>query len=221
MKSDPGFAPAFGMAAQVYVNRNAQGAARDIQQEACEGLRLAKRAIALDREDPAALSMAGHAIAYFGHEHTEAVFLVNHSVEINPNSAFACLLGGWVHFYAGNGDAAISFLKKGVRLSPRDKKDFVFSSGLAYAHFLIGEYSEAVRWASLAIAQQPIWLASYKMLAACQALQGNADAARIAGKKLLAANPNFRATQDGTHWASGEARERYWRGLSIAGLPDA
>src|SRR5579871_2239170 len=61
---DPNFASAHGMAAWCYVWRMANGWMNDRRLDIAEATRLARKAVELGRDDAAALSRAGHVIAY-------------------------------------------------------------------------------------------------------------------------------------------------------------
>jgi TolB-like protein/class 3 adenylate cyclase len=220
IESDPGYAPAYAMAAQCYVNRITQGFSEHVELDRSEGVKLARTAIKIDRDDPATLTMVGHAIAFLERAHSEAIALLDRSLELNPNSAFSYCMSGWTRFYAGDGKTAIEHLLKGMRLSPKDPKMFLFTSALAGAYFLIEQYDEGSRWGSIAINQEPIWSASYGFLSANQALAGDIEAAKATMARLLKLQPHYIAGGRIQHWASREARDRYLRAHRLAGAPE-
>ena len=61
---DPGFAAAYGMAAWCYVWRKANGWVTDPVKDTAETEWLARRAVALGKDDAVALARGGHALAY-------------------------------------------------------------------------------------------------------------------------------------------------------------
>lgn len=126
-------------------------------------------------------------------------------------------MSGWTQFYAGHGQTSIEHLLKGMRLSPKDPKMFLFTSALSGAYFLIKQYEEGIRWSLIAVNQEPIWSASYGFLCANQALAGDIEAAKNTMTRLRTLQPNYNASRRIQHWASSEAKVRFLHALSLTG----
>jgi TolB-like protein/class 3 adenylate cyclase len=91
---DQNFASAYGMAAWCYVWRKANGWMSDRHLETGEATRLAKRAVELGRDDAAALSMAGHVIAYVAGDLDSASPAIDHFYSIQTWRRRGTSLGG-------------------------------------------------------------------------------------------------------------------------------
>src|SRR5205085_689751 len=61
-----------------------------------------------------------------------------------PSFAAAHVLLGQMYLYAGRPEEAIEQADKGIRLSPNDPRMFIWVPALAGAHYLLGQYEEAV-----------------------------------------------------------------------------
>ncbi|MGH6961861.1 MAG: BTAD domain-containing putative transcriptional regulator, partial [Dongiaceae bacterium] len=93
---DPEFASAYGMAARCYSQRKVSGWMADRRQEIAETERLARRAAELGPDDPVALCTAGFALAYVVGDLDDGSALIDRSLALDPNWAWAWLFSGWV-----------------------------------------------------------------------------------------------------------------------------
>ena len=219
---DPEFASAHGMAARCYSQRKASGWMLDRPQETAETERLARRAVALGKDDAVALCTAGIALSYVLGEHEHGAALIEQALALNPNWASAWLFSGWVKVWQGESDAAIEHVARAMRLSPQDPTIFNAQAAIGLAHFLAGRYEEARCWAELAVREQPDHFIATGVAAASTALAGRPADARKSMAHLLALDPDLRIfnlkelfpirrVQDFVRWATG---------MRIAGLPE-
>jgi tetratricopeptide (TPR) repeat protein len=65
-------------------------------------------------------------------------------------------------------------------MTPRDASIFFRFSGLALAHYTVGDFENAILWAARAIHRMPRWYLAHFLLAASQAALGRSDQARAA-----------------------------------------
>ena len=90
------------------------------------------------------------------------------AIKLNPSHAAAHVLLGQMHVYCGQPREALAFAEKGIRLSPKDPRLFIWLPALAGAHYELWHYAEAVEfgrrsWSSIAIGPlvcAMLWLAS-------------------------------------------------------------
>ncbi|HZC97029.1 MAG TPA: winged helix-turn-helix domain-containing protein, partial [Bradyrhizobium sp.] len=106
MQIDPEFASAHAMAAWCHFWRKVNGWMTDRPQEIAEGIRLARLAVELGKDDAVALTRAGHALAHLAGEVEGAIALVDKALMLNPNLAAAWFLGGFLRTERGDPDAA-------------------------------------------------------------------------------------------------------------------
>jgi TolB-like protein len=122
---DPHYAPAMAMTAYCYYLRRYQSWSKDIEAEAAEAIRPSLRAVELASDDANVLWMAGMAIWPLPGELRRGIDWVRRSLEINPNSAMALTVMGWIEALRGHKEKALQLLAQARRLSPRDPSAFV------------------------------------------------------------------------------------------------
>lgn len=219
---DPEFASAYGMAAWCYFWRKLNGWMTDRTLEIAEGVRLARLAVSLGRDDAVALTRGGHALSHLAGEVDGGIALLDRARLLNPNLAPAWFLGGILRALRGETDAAIEHLTHAVRLSPLDPEMFRMQVGMAFAHFFAGRFDSTTQWAEKALGNLPSFLAPVALLAASHALSGRMDKARLAMQRLRELDPSLRLSNL-KDWLPIQRPEDFMRfadGLRLAGLPE-
>lgn len=221
LELDPDYAVAHSFAAALASRGKGLGLAFD-EASAAETLRLARRAVELDREDSFVLALAGWVFAFVGSDLSAASSLLRRALAIHPNLAQAWVISGWLNVWEGNPDVAIDHFERAIRFSPLDPNIAQIRQGSAHAHFMARHYDEALTSAEAAITDRQI-APNYRIAAASAALAGQPDRARKFTRLLLAVDPGrslsnledvlgpYRRPQD---------IARYREGLRLAGLPE-
>jgi adenylate cyclase len=221
---DPTYAPAVGLAGWCRAVQKWQGWILPAGAEYEEGLSLARRAIEIGNDDPDTLWMAAHTIAYLGAENATGVTLVDRALVLNPNSAQAWGVKGFIASWRGDSDTAIDALEHAIRLSPVDPSNFRnrFSIGLS----LLGarRYEEALNWVNQSLHEQPRFAAAVRVkLSLCGHL-GRAEEARQCLARLMELQPGLTVGTFTAHAAtflSVAVTEIFVDGLRKAGLPES
>ncbi|CAI8787630.1 TolB amino-terminal domain-containing protein [Pseudomonas sp. IT-P294] len=219
---DPEFASAYGMAAWCYFWRKLNGWMTDRTLEIAEGVRLARLAVSLGRDDAVALTRGGHALSHLAGEVDAGIALLDRARLLNPNLAPAWFLGGILRALRGETDAAIEHLTHAVRLSPLDPEMFRMQVGMAFAHFFAGRFDSTTQWAEKALGNLPSFLAPVALLAASHALSGRMDKASLAMQRLRELDPSM-CLSNLKDWLPIQRPEDFMRfadGLRLAGLPE-
>jgi len=218
---DQDYAMAYGLAALCHSLRKQSRWVVDPARETAEGVRLARRAIALDGDDPWVLGTAGFTLAYVAEELEFGAECIAECLALNGNYAFGWTFSGWVQIYLGNPDTALQHLDQARRLSPRDPGIMQLTTGSALAHYFAGRYEETVRLAEQVIRQVPAFLPALRMAAMGHAMLGEQASASAAAARVLALDPGARVSilVPLLPLRQPEHRERYRDGLSRAGLP--
>ncbi|MBW9116066.1 winged helix-turn-helix domain-containing protein [Rhizobium cauense] len=219
---DPEFASAYAMAAWCHFWRKVNGWMTDRPREIAEGIRLARQAVELGREDTVALTRGGHALAHLSDDLDGGIALLDRAVLLNPNHAPAWFLGGALRALRGETDAAIEHLTHAVRLSPLDPEMFRMQVGMALAHFFAGRWDPASDWAEKALGNLPSLLPAAAVLAASHALAGRMDNAAHAMQRLRGLDPSMRVSNLNSWLPIYHAKDlaRFAEGLRLAGLPE-
>jgi tetratricopeptide (TPR) repeat protein len=222
IERDPDFAAAYGMAAWCYVWRKANGWVTDRAKEVAEAERLARRAVALGKDDAVALARGGHALAFVVGELDDGMAFIDQALAINPNFAVGWMLSGLVSIYLGDPDKAIGRIDRAVRLSPRDSFTFIAHTAYAMAHFFADQYDQSLAWAEKALREHPDYQLVLRVFVAAKALAGHQKTAKQALERLRQLDPALRVSNIGERFPLRRAEDiaRFAEGLRKAGLPD-
>jgi tetratricopeptide (TPR) repeat protein len=194
----------------------------DPQQETAEAVRLARLAITFGSDDEVALAAAALVLGYLAGELDAAASLVDQAVALNPNSAFAWSVSGWLRLYMGYHDLALEHQSRAMRLSPRDPNRQIMISMMGAANFYLGRFETAERLASEAVQLTDGHLATLRLLACCLAHQGKLDQAESVARRILSLDPAFRLSGAGqlTPLRRKEDLALLVEGLRLAGIPE-
>jgi tetratricopeptide (TPR) repeat protein len=149
----------------------------DQPREFAEGIRLARLAVELGKDDAVALTRAGHTLAHLAGDLDGAVALLDKALMLNPNLAAAWFLGGFLRAELGDPEAAIEFFTRAMRFSPLDPEMFRMQAGMAMSHLFAGRFDTALSWAEQSFRQLPTFVFVVLVIAACHALAGRKEQA--------------------------------------------
>jgi adenylate cyclase len=186
-------------------------------------VRLARRAVALGKDDPTALWSGGLSLAYLAKEVEAGAAYIDRALVLNPNLAASWNASGWVRMYLGEYASAIEHFERAMRLSPLDPLTYFASTGMAFAHAFAGRYDEAISWATKALHEQPNWATALRVAAMANALSDRMVEARAAMACLREVDPALRLGN--LDWVApplrrAEDRVRFIESLRKAGLPE-
>jgi TolB-like protein/class 3 adenylate cyclase/Tfp pilus assembly protein PilF len=219
---DPNFAAAFGLAARCYCQRRSGGWVIDFPHAVAEVGRLARRAAALGTDDAIALCTAGFALGDIVEDAESGDALISQALELNPNLAWAWVFSAWVKASLGKAELAIQHATRATRLSPRDRQRWSMYAALGFAHFIAGQYTEALTFVDVAVREQPEYLLSKCIVAASAALAGRLEEAQEAMRSVRRIDPTLRISNLRNLQVIKRAEDfvRWQEGLRLAGLPE-
>lgn len=187
---DPHFALAAALLARCVATSVWLGAEPDFAAGVSRALALARAALNIDRSDPQVLALCGHLLVIAGGEHAEGGALVDLSLQMNPNSAEAWRLGGWVSAWGGETELALHRLAEAERLDPLSPLQADVHSARSAALFVGGRFSEAVEAARRSIATTPEATSPRRYLIAALWHAGSREDARSECAAMLARQPS-------------------------------
>ena len=144
-----------------------------------------KKAIELDPEDASALWVMAWMPSFDAHCEA-ALQLADHAISINPNDFGAHLARGRALALGGHPAEAEEPLLTALRLSPRDPLRVFALNTLLVAHYVNGNYAEAVRVGQSAVRDYPDYPNPHRWLAASLGQLNRTDEAREALRKAMA-----------------------------------
>ncbi len=217
---DPSYAQAYAYLGWWLNFRIGEGWSKDPDKDRTRALAVSRRAIELDREDPFALAIAGHLVAFVGKNPEEALDLFEEALALNQNSAFAWGLSALTLAYLGRADEGLERLQNVWRLNPFDPLNFFFWIVAGIAEFVAGRYNEAIVWLRKCRRANPRFLAGLRMLAASLAISGDEAGAQVIAQELLAIEPSFRVSAFVSWYPlRQDDLSRLEKALLAAGLP--
>ena len=185
-----------------------------------EAIELARRSLALDPEEPLALDALASAYQISG-DLENAANSARRALDLSPTctAAYGTLITSLAQL--GQYEEAFEVFSRSERTSPRDPDRSSRLMGLTIAHFVAGNYRDAINTAKDYIALRPNWYGGYLHLAASSALSGNIDEANVAIQRLLHLMPQLTLSQMRKRLLMRRASdvEKLLEGLEKAGLP--
>jgi adenylate cyclase len=221
MAHDPFYGPAYSYAAFWYIFHIGEGRSTDFEADAREAVRLAETAVGLDENDPRALAFYGHVQAFLVRDFDRAMLFLDRAIEAGPSTAMAWTMNGATCGYIGNAALAVERAERGVRLAPQDPYRFWHEALLGQAHYLNGNFGEAVVWARRAVGRNGAVAFSLRTLVASLMALGKTEQAAGAAGHLLRVQPTFQLGRYEKRCPfQGEALANWIGRLRAAGLPE-
>jgi adenylate cyclase len=229
VRLDPGSAESWGWLADLlvsdYLNRW-NGAGTDQLDQAEDAVR---RALAID-PDLALAHYGDGLIRRTRGKHHAALEAFRLAVKLNPNFARAYAQEGNELVYVGRPAEAAPLVEKAIRLSPLDPSLGQFYWILGRAHFIAGNYRDAIGWLQKSVEVRPnIWYNRLYLVSA-YALSGDTDQAKqtlhefnsdtqFSGYTLARVDSSEKATpNDNAVVVAG--RQKFREGLRAAGMAE-
>ncbi|POR56928.1 class 3 adenylate cyclase [Bosea psychrotolerans] len=221
MALDPSYAPPFTYAALWHVFRVGELGSPDPDGDARAAAERALAAIERDGNDALALAIYGHVQAFLLRDTVTAQRFLDRAIDAGPSVAMAWTMSSATRGFVGNGPLAVLHGEQGQRLAPADPYRFWHEGILAQAHYISGDYDQAIDWARSAVAHNPSIRFTLRTLAASLAAAGRQAEAASAADRLLLLQPDFRLTSYAPRCPFVPSILEPWIGhLRRAGLPD-
>ncbi|MBR0870866.1 winged helix-turn-helix domain-containing protein [Bradyrhizobium tropiciagri] len=219
---DPAYAPALAASAYCHAMRHVQGWLKPNDAYRERAVAQAWRAVELAPGDPQVLWMAAFAIWNMADEIEPARELFERSLAINPNSAMALTLGGWIEAMRGNQKAGRAMIERAQRLNPRDPRGWFAAAALAICAVLDENFAEAVTWADKALAQNRRFAVALRVLIVALVKTGDVERATQTARELLKVDPEFTISGflSRIPFPLESMSKTYVETLKAAGVPD-
>jgi adenylate cyclase len=175
----------------------------------------ARKAVALDEFNPAALALLGRIHTRLG-EYDRAIELLRNAVALNPSDPESIAGLGDALLWNGDIEEARRMLEVAAQLDPRLSSDQLFNLGAAY--FLLGQHARAAQILERTVTRRDGNQFIHAMLAAIYADAGRKEDAQREIKELRRLNPLFNFDGFGTLFRKPDHREKIAAALRAASL---
>jgi len=219
---EPDYALAHGHAAVCHEILFMRGRQADRREENRRGaIRHARAALVHGRDDATALAEAGFVIAMVEHDRAAAREAFEAAITLSPSSAFTYIMSSVVLGWAGEGDRAIEWAEKGLRLSPFDPWNFNAWFGVWAGNFQQARYEDAAHAARKSVQSNPAFSIAHLCLVSALVKLGRIDEAKAAAARVLELQPGFSIGE----WCAAidpapEITAPLTEALRAAGLPE-
>jgi adenylate cyclase len=216
---DPNYARSYARLAHTYAGSWVNPAHQDFLKPAAleRAHEFARKAVQLDRKLPQAHVALGWVLAC-KHQHDASIAAFEKAAALNPN--YVNWRFGMTLIFAGASKRAIEVVRAYMRLDPFYVP--YASLVLAYAHYMLAQYPQALPPLRDFVGQAPTWWAGHSLLAATLARMGQLDEARAEAAEALRLAPNFSISGFrplfGLKYPQDE--KHLFEGLRQAGLPE-
>ena len=219
IQRDPDYAPAFGPLGFSLIWHAWMGWGENPTALIPEAETMARRAIALDDQDPWA-HLVMSCIYGYQRRSDDAIDELHQALHINPNFSHAYAWLGVVNGYAGKFDEAMEAIDRAYRISPRDPFNAWLPVLRSIAHFTAGRDKEARDLAHETAKLRPDMVGAWRLITVTSAHLGELDEARraLAEVKRLQPTISLQWARDYGPWVRPHDLDRYVEGFRLAGL---
>jgi adenylate cyclase len=219
---DPDYSLAYSYVALWYVFRIGEIGSPDPDGDAAAGARYATEAVERGGDDDAlALAVSGHVLSFLLHDFNRARAVLDRAIAASPSSAMAWSMASATSGFLDDGPTAVRQGEQGVRLSPLDARSFWHEGLLGQAHYVNGDFEQALEWARSSVGRNGLIRFTQRLLIATLGALGRRDEAAEAARRYLQAEPDFHLLSYKKRCPFRGAALEAWLGhLRSAGLPD-
>ena len=221
LASDPNYALAHAYTAWWHGLRVGEIGSPDPEADAVAAINHADTALELDSDDAQVLALCGHAYAFHLRDYRRAIELYDQAIAAGPSVAMAWTMSSATRGYIGDADRAVEHAEQGLRLSPLDERLYWHEGILAQAHYLCGNYDEALEWARSAVERNVSIRFNLRTLIATLVALGELSEAHEVAQQLLRVQADFRLEPYAQLCPFLQPTLDLWlRRLHLAGLPE-
>jgi len=219
LELDPGFGLVAALAGLCHMRNVLWGYSTDPQSDRKEAVRLLRRALSTNDNDPLTLATAAVISAFMVGDCESEIEMANRAIALNPNSYGAWSGRGHVYRIAGMPEEAVGSFERAMRMSPVDPGLHTLFHGMAMALIELRRFDEAIVAGKKALRQNPSFSGAHRCLASAFAHLGRDAEAREAAARVFEFDPAFTISA----WIArgGQTNSKLQiEGLRKAGLPE-
>jgi len=181
--------------------------------------RAALAAIRADSEDPWAHHALGSAHLLL-RRHDDALAAQELALDLNPSFSFAQNFYAAALTFSGRCKEGVEAANRAMRLNPRGTLVSLNYGACGFAHYLCGNYAEAIQMTQAAIRLRTDFASAYRVLIAAAGMADEKEIATVAIRELRRLHPGISRGWVLTHvpFKLDSDRAHYLEGLGRAGL---
>jgi adenylate cyclase len=216
---DPSFARAHAGIALTRVYDYLEGTAESPELSLQQASEMVQHALALDESVPQVYFAASYVYLQLG-RHEDAVAAARRAVELDPNYADGYVQMALSLIFSGRSEEGLEQMANAMRLNPWHP--FLYPWVLGHAHFLMGQYEDAIALFEKVIESNSQYHDGHLALAASYGMAGRIDDAEWEAEELLTLQPGFTIAKNlhRKSYKNATDAERWVEGLRKAGLPE-
>ena len=175
----------------------------------------------MDRDDPAAMAVAGLLAVGANRDHGLALAMLDRVIDISPVLCPGLDVEKSDALPSGDGEAAVFHAERAQTMPVLGPERAWRDQVTALAHHVAGRYGDAVRWSRVSAMQHQGLAANARVLAASLAVLGLLDQAYRAACQVLVIDPAFRigVWRKRSLLPEPSLRDMFAQRLRLAGLP--
>ncbi|MEK1929680.1 MAG: tetratricopeptide repeat protein, partial [Pararhizobium sp.] len=185
---DPDCAAAYAFTAFTHINDYVNGWAAEPDTALSTGLDLARRAVAMDDEEPEAHFAMGVALLW-SREIDKALDAAARCIALRPSAADARVLKAHIQIFSGLASEAVQTLESYMQLDPFYPE--IALQFLAEAQLSLGRFDLAAETLRKRLARNPESATAYALLASCYGHLGQNEEGRAAWTQVLRIDPGY------------------------------
>jgi adenylate cyclase len=218
---DPNYALAYSCIALWYIFRVGEMGSPDTDGDIAAGATYATEAIERGGDDAFALAVYGHVQSFLLHDFHQGKAVLDRAITAAPSSAMAWTMASATSGFLGDGEAAVRQGEQGVRLSPLDARSFWHEGLLGQAHYVNGDYEQALEWVRSAVGRNDLIRFNQRLLIVTLSALHRHDEAAAVARRFMRLQPDFRLSTYVKRCPFRGAALETWLGhLRSAGLVD-
>jgi len=212
--------------ARVLIGMVADSFSSSVQQDKARAEQLLLEA--LDRDAHRCMAHAAMGLLRrLQNRHSESRVELEIAIALDPNNSFAVRQMGQTLMFLGHPEAAVPYLEKAIRLSPRDPNLYTAYFFLGWCHLFLDHIDKGIEFLRKAAAEnRQIWFLPFT-LAAGLGLRGDIDEAKAALAESLRLKPEMNSVAR-CRAVPGKENPRFlalmektvYAGLRLAGMPE-
>ena len=216
---DPEFGSAYAGIGYTRALKILLGNSENIEEDLKHGVGAAETALSIDQSDPFAHFAHGRILIFTG-DHEKAISAFKRAISLNPNYALAHF--GIAHglWHAGRPTEAFPYHDEAIRLSPHDVILWAFLASKAIALVMAERLEDGISLSQEAQRNHDSTMFEYLGEVSGLGLLGKSNEAANALERMQQAQPNVSISyiKRVIPMADSDAKDRFLRGLELAGL---